>query len=151
MRRRPKKNNAQTELGRQWAEKHFLMPGRPVPLKYGNLDHDKACAERWNELTGKYPSWYTHLVERGDGWWIINAVGVEDENGVPFDVGPYDTKDEAIEDARGMRNFEKYHDRPGYVTSEKKPRHKPTTEAGKKGGKPLRERKPRKKGGKIRS
>jgi len=150
MRRRPRKNNKAAELGRQWAEKHFLMPGRPEPLKYGNLEHDKACAERWNELTGKFPSWYTYLAERADGWWVVNAVGVEDENGVPFDMGPYDTKGDAAADARGTRNFVKYEDRPGYVTSEKKPRHKPTTEAGKKGGKPLRERKPRKPGGKMR-
>jgi hypothetical protein len=138
MRRKPHKSTAQAELGKQWAEHHFIMPGRPEPLKVNNLDHDEACAERWNELTGKFPSWWTHLVERADGWWIINA------EGAACDCGPYRTKGDAIESARGMRNFMKYHDKPGYITSEKKPRHKPTTEAGKKGGKPIRERKARK-------
>jgi hypothetical protein len=132
VRRKPKRKD--DELGRQWAEKHFLMPGRPEPLRYGNLSHDDACAHRWNELTGRFPSWFTHLVERADGWWILNA------EGAACDCGPYDTKAEALDDARGMKNFAKYHNKPGYVTSEKKSRKKSTTEAGKRGVSSMQER-----------
>jgi hypothetical protein len=143
MRRRPRKNNAQQELGRQWAEKHFLMPGRPEPLRYSNLDHDKACAERWNELTGRFPSWWTHIVHRLDGWWIINA------EGAACDCGPYDEYEDAEHDALGMANFAQYHDKPGYVTSEKKRKNKPSVSQ-KPANAPGSRRRPKKKYGQRR-
>jgi hypothetical protein len=34
--------------------------------------------------------------------------------------GPYDTKVEADSDRVGMERFEKFHNRPGFMTSEKK-------------------------------
>jgi hypothetical protein len=127
-------NDKRRELGRQWAEKSFLTPGRPEPLKYGDVLHDKACAERWCELTGRYPSWWTYLVKRDDGWWIINA------EGAACDCGPYPDERSAESDAKGMANFMKYQNKPGYITSEKKKRSKPTSEAAKKGQKSLKER-----------
>lgn len=36
-----------------------------------------------------------------DGWWIVNHN--------PYNMGPYDTKAEAMEDLRGVRNFYKHH------------------------------------------
>lgn len=46
-------------LGREWADHHHAIPGKPEPLPYGNLHHDRACAARWLELTGTFPSWYS--------------------------------------------------------------------------------------------
>lgn len=35
-------------------------------------------------------------------------------------IGPYDTKAEAESDRAGMERFYKLHDKPGYITSDKK-------------------------------
>jgi len=101
------------EAGRQQAELHFLQPGRPEPAKVRGKLQNRACAERWNELAGRYPSWYTHYVKREDGWWIINA------DGCAVDVGPYDTKADAEDDGGGMADFMAYQNEKGYMTCEK--------------------------------
>jgi len=120
--RKKSADNRQTdraeEAGRQTAEVHFLQNGRLEPAKVRGVAQNRACAERWNELAGKYPSWFTHLVHRHDGWWIINAPLAEDRKGAACDCGPYLTRSEAHEDAQGMRDFAKYHDNPGYMTGE---------------------------------
>ena len=125
-RKRSKENKARDEaeeLGRQLAEQHYttrqgwqhdfgsLSPGEPP--EGTSVRRNKACAERWNELTSKYPSWYTYLAKRQTGWWIVNAARHSD-------FGPYDTRDEAVDDALGLDRFEKYQDVPGYVTTDKR-------------------------------
>lgn len=45
------------ELGKEWANHHYAMPGSPEPVRYGNTVHDDACALRWKCLTGSFPSW----------------------------------------------------------------------------------------------
>ena len=47
-------------------------------------------------------------------WWIHG----DPETG-PW--GPYDDKDEAIKVRKGVLDFEKYGDRPGFVTTDKRP------------------------------
>jgi len=49
------------------------------------------------------------LEHRSSDWWII---------GLDLDCGPYGTKAEADEDRRRMIDFEKYEDKPGYVTGD---------------------------------
>ena len=113
-RRKSKANKARDcadEVGRRWAEACFAQPGRPEPVKQGALLQQKVCAERWNELTGRYPSWYTYLAQRDGKWWVVNA-------GQGLDCGPYETKMEAESDARGLRNFDKYQNVKGYMTTD---------------------------------
>jgi hypothetical protein len=99
-------------MGKDWAERHYAMPGRPEPVKYGNLWHDRACAERWHELTGEFPKWFMHVaLSKGKDvrpqheetmnvrkWWVLNYWDGERI----LDMGPYDTKREAEEDMTGV-------------------------------------------------
>ena len=55
--------------------------------------------------------------KRPSGWWIL---GLE-EDGQPLDCGPYTTKADAESDRRGMERFDRYEDRPGYVTTDARP------------------------------
>lgn len=50
-------------------------------------------------------------VKLPDGWWIVEVPEC-------CDCGPYDTKAEAESDMRGLKRFEKYEDKPGYVTGD---------------------------------
>jgi len=101
------------EAGRQQAELHFLQNGRPEPPEVRGKRQNKACAERWAELTGRYPSWFPYITLRPDGWWIINA------EGSACDCGPYTGKSgrkDAMSDAAGMAEFAKYHDVSGFMS-----------------------------------
>ena len=91
---------------------HFLQPGRPVPVKVRGKLQNRACAERWNELTGTYPAWYTHYVKRADGWWIINV------DGCAVDCGPYDSKEDAEDDGGGMADFAAHCTEAGYMSTD---------------------------------
>jgi hypothetical protein len=51
----------------------------------------------------------TEVYKDRDGWWVPWE---------PHPCGPYATKAEAEADLRGMLRFEKYGDRPGFVTCE---------------------------------
>jgi hypothetical protein len=55
-------------------------------------------------------------VQRQDGWWITDCPDCED-------CGPYSTRAEAESDMRGLARFEKYADRPGYVTTDRRECH----------------------------
>lgn len=46
-------------LGAEWAEVHYRGRNRGLgePSSIGNREHDRACARRWEELTGKPPAW----------------------------------------------------------------------------------------------
>lgn len=50
-------------------------------------------------------------VRRGAAWWIISY---------EEPVGPYETKREAEDDRRGLLRFERYGEKPGFVTTEAK-------------------------------
>jgi len=56
-------------------------------------------------------------VKREDGWWIVDVPNAPD-------CGPYDSKREAEDDRRGMERFEKFEDRPGFVTVDRKRDHR---------------------------
>jgi len=52
------------------------------------------------------------LIRQSTLWWI---------EGLPDGlVGPYESKGEAERDRRGMERLERYGDRPGFVSSDKK-------------------------------
>lgn len=54
-------------MGREWAHHHLRQPGSPVePCKYGNLVHDKACADEWFRVTGKRLPWDDSPPRRGE-------------------------------------------------------------------------------------
>lgn len=48
---------------------------------------------------------------RTDGWWIVGLRDIEP-------CGPYDTKAEAEDTRRRLERFDKFENRPGYVTCE---------------------------------
>jgi hypothetical protein len=53
-------------------------------------------------------------IEQRNGKWWITGLSLE------LDCGPYDTKAEAESDCRGMARFEKYQNKPGFMTSDRK-------------------------------
>ena len=57
----------------------------------------------------------TLTVKRMGRWWWITGYNAEDWDGP---IGPYDTKAEGESDARGIRRFIRYHDEPGFMTSD---------------------------------
>jgi len=54
--------------------------------------------------------WYLKKI---DGQWWILELGSEER------IGPYDTRREALDDKRGLERFDKYGDRPGFVTCDR--------------------------------
>jgi len=52
------------------------------------------------------------LIRRSTLWWIEGLT-----DGL---VGPYESKADAERDRRGMERLERYGDRPGFVTSERR-------------------------------
>lgn len=53
-----------------------------------------------------------------DGWWITDPDA--DPAVYPQGYGPYATKAEAENDRRGMLRFEKYRNKPGFITCDPK-------------------------------
>lgn len=51
--------------------------------------------------------------KRGGKWWILGCPDMDPEG-----VGPYDSKDNALDDMHGLERFYKYLDVPGYTTIE---------------------------------
>ena len=49
-------------------------------------------------------------VKKSDGWWVTGVPEFED-------CGPYETKELAEDDRRGMERFYKHKDEPGYITT----------------------------------
>ena len=50
-------------------------------------------------------------VKRADGWWLTDVPECED-------LGPYDTKAEAVDDQRGLERTERYGHRRSFWTGE---------------------------------
>lgn len=61
------------------------------------------------------------LQQRPDGWWITDMPVTEYGTAKPLDCGPYDTKDDAEDDRRGLEQFQLHWDEPGFLTSEERP------------------------------
>ncbi|KKM27170.1 hypothetical protein LCGC14_1577440 [marine sediment metagenome] len=51
----------------------------------------------------------TERRENGE-WWVIDPTGILD------DMGPYRTKADAESDRRGVERFNRFENRPGFVT-----------------------------------
>ncbi len=52
------------------------------------------------------------ILKLGKDWWIVS-----DEYG---HIGPYDKREEAVSDKRGMIRFIRYQDEEGFITSDRK-------------------------------
>lgn len=52
------------------------------------------------------------IEQREDGWWV--TIGLCDIN----DIGPCDTRKEAVEFGRGLCRYLRYRDEPGFITVE---------------------------------
>jgi len=55
---------------------------------------------------------YMRTERKGTAWWITNIPDCDD-------CGPYDRKDDAEDDRRGLERFYKYHEEPGFIAGEK--------------------------------
>ena len=60
-----------------------------------------------------------YTLRRNEAWWVASSHEAEPE------MGPYSTKKEAAETIRSLRDFDKYENEPGFMTS-----NKPTPNSG---------------------
>jgi hypothetical protein len=92
----------------------LLAPGaqadrRKLPAR--GLFADPQDQKRRDALARQIIVALRHSPAEEKGWWIVRVPNGWEE------MGPYATKAEALDDLRGLRNFLRYGDEPGFASA----------------------------------